>query len=490
MKNLFFTKIFLVRLIFAAYLSFLLIVSSSQAASPLIGPTASFADIVEPLMPAVVNISTVKYAKKKQKKGLSRGNRDLDHFQELFEHFGMPNFLEEMPSNPRSTSLGSGFLISSDGEIVTNHHVIQDADEIMVKLNDNKEYKAKLIGSDQKTDIALLKIETKESLPFVKFGNSSKARVGDWIIAIGNPFGLGGTVTAGIISAKSRDIDIISGGLIDDYIQTDAAINGGNSGGPMFNIEGEVIGVNTAILTPSGTNIGIGFAIPANPVQNIVTQLKAKGKIERGKLGIRIQELTPELAEGLGAKEDKGTLIAGVDPGSAGEKAGLKAGDIIVGFNNQEIKSMRKFQIMVAETPVNKEVDIKVLRGGKEVSLKAKIEESADNKTSENPLSNKESKSLNLYEFNKIEFSDLTSDLAEKYSIKDQEGVVVVSVQSETTFNLLSKGDLIVAMNKKQIKNLEDFKAECESSKKLGMKNVAFLIKRNSMTLYVSMPII
>lgn len=449
-----------------------------------------FADIVEPLMPAVVNINTVKYVKKKpayKKYKHDSKPRDIDPFEELFEKFGFPFLMDEMPTNPKATSLGSGFLISADGEIVTNFHVIADADEIMVKLNDNTEYPAKIIGSDQKTDLALLKITVKDSLPFVRLGDSAKARVGDSVIAIGNPFGLGGTVTAGIISSKSRDIDIISGGLIDDYIQTDASINGGNSGGPMFNVNGEVIGVNTAILTPSGTNIGIGFAIPANTVKNIITELKASGKIERGKLGIRIQELTPEMADGLGIKKYEGAILAGVDQGSAGERAGLKTGDIILEYNKMPVKSVRKLQIMVAETPVNTEVSIRIMRNGVEKLLTAKIEEVQEPKlaNSTNPKNNKD------FGINGVKFSDITSVIAENLHLDPSlKGVVVVENQSTDSWRHLSSGDVIVAVNQVEISAVEDLKKEYDKAKSLGKKNIVFFIKRGAMTVFLTVPLI
>jgi serine protease Do len=467
-----------------------LIISSNVSANSY--QSEGFADIVEPLMPAVVNINTVKYVKKKQNIRRFRNDHsgDADPFDELFERFGFPFFMDEMPTNPKATSLGSGFLISSDGEIVTNHHVIADADEIMVKLNDNKEYPAKLIGSDQKTDIALLKIDTKIALPFVKFGDSAKARVGDNIIAIGNPFGLGGTVTAGIISSKSRDIDIINGGLIDDYIQTDAAINGGNSGGPMFNMRGEVIGVNTAILTPSGTNIGIGFAIPSNSVQDIVKKLKTSGKIERGRLGIRIQELTPEMADGLGIKQEEGAILAGVEAGSAGEKAGLKAGDIIIEFNGMVVKSVRKLQIMVADTPINKEVEIKLIRNGKEKIVKAKIEESKDSKLASSDSKSSSGIDTKGITLNGVKFADLNSDIVQSLGLEEgQTGVVVVLNKSEDSWRSLAKGDIIVGVNQTEINNTSDLKKEYENSKKLEKKNIVFLVNRGSMTIFLTVPL-
>ncbi len=447
-----------------------------------------FADIVEPLMPAVVNINTVKYGKKKQRENTYPEDMQIERFNRLFEQFGLPFFMDEMPSNPKATSLGSGFIIDAEGYIVTNHHVIKDADEISVKLNDNKEFTANLIGRDQKTDIAVLKIDTKTPLPFVRFGDSSLSRVGDWIIAIGNPFGLGGTVTTGIISSKSRDIDIIPGGFIDDYLQTDAAINGGNSGGPMFNMYGEVIGVNTAILTPSGTNIGIGFAIPSNSVVNIIKQLKSNGKIERGKLGIKIQELTPEIADGLGIEIKEGALLAGVELDSAAEKAGLKAGDIIIEYNNHPIKNVRKLQILVAETPLNTEVKIKALRKGKEIAVNAIIQESKE----EVVASKEDSKTYDKqegYEIHSVKFVDITDKISESFGLDIDKGVVVMSNQSKDSWSSLIRGDILVAVNQVQVSNVAQLKTQYELAKKSGKKNIVLLLKRSSTTLFLALPL-
>lgn len=461
--------------------------ANSAFASP---PSEGFADIVEPLMPAVVNINTVKYAKKKQRKLLPPENFQIDQFNELFEQFGMPFFMDEMPSNPKATSLGSGFIIDPEGYIVTNHHVIKEADEITVRLNDNSEYPAKLVGSDQKTDIAVLKINSKTPFPFVRFGDSSNSRVGDWIIAIGNPFGLGGTVTAGIISSKSRDIDIISEGIIDDYIQTDAAINGGNSGGPMFNMNGEVIGVNTAILTPSGTNIGISFAIPSNNVSNVIKQLKANGKIERGKLGIKVQDITPELAEGLELKNVEGALLAGVEPNGSGAKAGLKEGDIITEYNGVPVKSVRKLLILVAETPLNKEIKIKVLREGKTLSLSAFVKEIKDEVIANSVKEAVQEDVYKGYIVNGVKFVDITKQLSSSLNIEEQEGVLVLSNSSKDAWRNLVKGDVVKAINQVPVNKLEDFKTLYESSKKAGKKNIVFLVKRNAMTIFLAIPLV
>lgn len=469
---------------FVFYILLLTISSAAYSAPKLEG----FADIVEPLMPAVVNINTVKYAKKKQKESQYPEDMQIERFNRLFEQFGLPFFMDEMPTNPKATSLGSGFIIDPEGYIVTNHHVIKDADEISVKLNDNKEFAAKLIGSDQKTDIAVLKIDTKTALPFVRFGDSSLSRVGDWVIAIGNPFGLGGTVTTGIISSKSRDIDIIPGGFIDDYMQTDAAINGGNSGGPMFNMYGEVIGVNTAILTPSGTNIGIGFAIPSNSVINIIKQLKSSGKIERGKLGIRIQELTPEIADGLGINITEGALLAGVEHGGAAEKAGLKAGDIITEYNNHPIKNVRKLQILVAETPLNTEVQIKVLRKGKEVLVKVTVQEFKE----EQVASDNDTKTYDKqdgYVIHGMKFVDITDNIAESLALEKESGVVVISSNARDSWSTLIRGDILTAVNQVPVANIAQLKAQYELAKKSGKKNIVLLLKRSSMTLFLALPL-
>jgi serine protease Do len=461
---------------------YILILSCAALARP---PLEGFADIVEPLMPAVVNINTVKYIKK-DKGSLLKNDPNFEEFNNLLDHFGIPFFMDEMPTNPKATSLGSGFIIDTEGYIVTNHHVIKDADEINVKTNDNKEFKAKIIGSDPKTDIALLKIESKTSLPFVRFGDSNKSRVGDWVIAIGNPFGLGGTVTAGIISSKFRDIDVQADGLIDDYIQTDAAINGGNSGGPLLNSDGEVIGVNTAILpSMGGTNIGIGFASPSNTVQQVVSILKKHGKIERGKLGVVIQDLTPEISDALGLKDVEGVLVSQVEKGGAADKAGIKDGDILIKYNNQNVKTIRKLQILVAETPINHEVEIVVLRNGKEKLLKAKTKHVSESDSSDD-IKISESKG---YIVNGVEFVDITKDLFDRFALSDPKGVVVVNNSAKDMWRSLSRGDIISSVNQVPVSNIADLKSEYEKAKSSGKKNIVFLIKRTNMTIFLALPL-
>ncbi len=318
----------------------------------------SFADLAEELMPSVVNISTTQTIKT-QATPFPFQFPPGSPFGEMFKEF-------DRPTERKATSLGSGFIIKKDGIVVTNNHVIANADDIIVRV-DNKEFKAKVLGSDPYSDIAVLKINSSNSFKTVNFGNSDKSRVGDWVVAIGNPFGLGGTVTSGIISARNRDINLTR---YDDFIQTDASINQGNSGGPLFNTAGDVIGINTAIISPSGASSGIGFAIPANYASTIIDQLIKFGETKRGWLGVRIQEVTDEMAMVAGLKEKTGAFIGGVSEGSPADKGGMKSGDIVLEFDGQKIKTMRNLPKVVANTKPNKKVTIKVWREKKLVTLK------------------------------------------------------------------------------------------------------------------------
>ncbi len=352
-------------------LAVLLLGSWAVAAAAREAPT-SFADLAEALSPAVVNVSTTQTV-------AAKGGPEMPQFPpgSPFEEF-FKDFLERQRPDGgkqhRATSLGSGFIIDAEGLVVTNNHVIADADEVNVILHDNQTLKAEVVGRDAKTDLALLRIKPSKPLVAVKFGNSDESRVGDWIIAIGNPFGLGGTVTAGIISARQRDINA---GPYDDFLQTDAAINRGNSGGPMFNMKGEVIGVNTAIYSPSGGSVGIGFAVPSSLAKTVIEDLKKFGRTKRGWLGVHIQSVTDEIADNLGIKdkENRGALVASVTPKGPAEKAGIKGGDVIVSFDGKRVGEMRRLPRIVAETPVGKAVDVVVLRQGKTVNLKATVAE-------------------------------------------------------------------------------------------------------------------
>jgi len=314
-------------------------------------------DLAEKLIPSVVNISTTQTIKTQQNQFpiFPPGSP----FEDLFKDF-------QKPTERKATSLGSGFIIKKNGIVVTNNHVITDAEDIIVRV-DNKEYEAKVVGADPYSDIAVIKIQSSENFTTVEFGNSDKARVGDWVIAIGNPFGLGGTVTSGIISARNRDINLTR---YDDFIQTDAPINRGNSGGPLFNMDGDVVGINTAIFSPSGGSSGIGFSIPSNYASTIIDQLIKYGETKRGWLGVRIQSVTKEIATVAGLDEPKGAFIGGVSEGSPAEKGGMKSGDIVLEFDGKKIKNMRSLPKVVANTKPNKEVSVKVWRNKKLIKLK------------------------------------------------------------------------------------------------------------------------
>jgi serine protease Do len=314
---------------------------------------SSFADLADKLMPSVVNISTTQTIKT-QTTPFPFQFPPGSPFEDMFKEF-------QKPTERKATSLGSGFVISKDGTVVTNNHVIANADDIIVRVN-NKEYEAKVLGADPYSDVAVLKIQSKDNFEPVDFGNSDKARVGDWVVAIGNPFGLGGTVTSGIISARNRDINLTR---YDDFIQTDASINQGNSGGPLFNMDGDVIGINTAIISPSGTSSGIGFAIPSNAASIIIDQLVKFGETKRGWLGVRIQQVTKEIADAAGLKEVSGAFIGGVSESGPADKGGIKAGDIILEFDGKKIETMRNLPRVVADTKPNKRVALKIWRDKK-----------------------------------------------------------------------------------------------------------------------------
>ena len=321
-------------------------------------PPESFADLAEKLMPSVVNISTTQTIKA-QSNPFPFQFPPGSPFEDMFKEF-------QRPTERKVTSLGSGFIIKKDGTIVTNNHVIANADDIIVRVN-TKEYEAKVLGADPYSDVAVLKIQSSKNFKPVDFGNSDKSRVGDWVVAIGNPFGLGGTVTSGIISARNRDINLTR---YDDFIQTDASINQGNSGGPLFNMDGDVIGINTAIISPSGASSGIGFAIPSNAASIIIDQLIKYGETKRGWLGVTIQQVTKEIAIVAGLDEPRGAFIGGVAEGSPAEKGGIKIADIILEFDGEKIKTMRNLPRVVANTKPNKKVDVKIWRDKKLIKKK------------------------------------------------------------------------------------------------------------------------
>jgi serine protease Do len=446
------------------------------------------ADVAERVIDAVVNISTSQNVASRNQGGGGGGampnlpnDPQLDElFRDFFNRRGQQGDNQNRGGNTprRVNSLGSGFIIDSAGIVVTNNHVIADADEITVILNDGSRIKAELIGKDQKTDLALLRIKTDKQLKSVRFGNSDSLRLGEWVIAIGNPFSLGGTVTAGIVSARNRDIN---SGPYDNYIQTDAAINRGNSGGPLFNLEGEVVGINTAIISPSGGSIGIGFAVPSKTALAVIDQLKNFGETRRGWLGVRIQQVTDEIAESLGIKPARGALVAGVDEKGPAKPAGIEPGDVIVKFDGQDIKEMRDLPRVVADTPVGKEVPVLVIRKGKEetrtVTL-GRLEDGEKQAALTTPQNTPEVKPV-IKKTLGLELSNMSDDLRKKYKIKDTvKGIVILGIDagSPAADKRLNAGDTIVEIAQEAVASADDFQAKIDKLKKDGRRSALLLV--------------
>ena len=430
----------------------------------------SFADLAERLMPSVVNISTTTTVITNSNPFKNFQFPPGSPFEDMFKEFGTPQ-------KRKSSALGSGFIIDAKGIVITNNHVIQGAEDIVVRVGGDKEYKAKIIGADPLSDIAVLQIESKEKFIPVKFGDSDKARIGDWVIAIGNPFGLGGTVTAGIISARNRSIGL---SRYEDYIQTDASINQGNSGGPLFDMDGNVIGINTAILGQSGS-IGIGFSIPSNSAEKVIGQLIEFGETKRGWLGVRIQVVTQEIADVEKLSEPSGALVASVAKKSPSEKAGIKAGDIILEFNGIKIKEMSELPKIVAQTEVGKIVEVKVWRNKKEIIKNIKLgrlETSEDfkeeKKEAEEKVDIEEIKSL------KIRVRKLTKKDIEIRKLPNQTtGLVITSIDNNSPIKALSVNDIIVEAQKKKIKSIKDLESIVEQVLKSNQKTILFAIYNN-----------
>ena len=426
---------------------------------------ASFADLAERLMPSVVNISTTTTI-------TTRSNPfpfqfpPGSPFEDMFREFGVPQ-------ERQSSALGSGFIIDEKGIVVTNNHVITDAEDIIVRVNGDKEFKAKVIGADPLSDIAVLQLETKEKFVPVKFGDSDKARIGDWVIAIGNPFGLGGTVTSGIISARNRSIGL---SRYEDYIQTDASINSGNSGGPLFDMNGDVIGINTAILGRSGS-IGIGFSIPSNSAKIVIDQLIEFGETKRGWLGVRIQDVTKEIAEVENLDEPRGALVASVAPNSPSEKAGVKAGDIILEFNGEKIQEMKELPIIVARTEVGKKVKVKIWRNKKEIIKTitlGRLETSEDFKVAEKNTPLKEERIEKL----KITVKQLSKEDIKTRNLPNQtSGLVITQIDSDSPLNnTIELNSIILEAQKKKIRNSNDLNQMVEQVLKSNQKTILLVI--------------
>jgi serine protease Do len=465
---------------FAALTAAALAVSTFSAPALARGPD-QIADVAETVIDAVVNISTSQTIDSKvgPMPQLPPGSPFEEFFDEFFKNRRGQGDNPNREHTPRRVnSLGSGFIIDASGVVVTNNHVISDADEINVILNDGTKLKAEIIGRDQKTDIALLRVKPDKPLRAVKFGDSEKLRLGEWVIAIGNPFSLGGTVTAGIVSARNRDIN---SGPYDNYIQTDAAINRGNSGGPLFSLEGEVIGINTAIISPSGGSIGIGFAVPSKTAMPVIEQLRQFGETRRGWLGVRIQQVTDEIADSLGMKQTRGALVAGVDDKGPAKPAGIEPGDVIVKFDGHEIKEMRDLPRVVADTPVGKDVQVSILRKGKEDTKTVKLGRLEDGEKKAAVAKNEgvpEEKSV-VKKTLGLDLSNLTDDLRKRYKIKDTvKGVVITAVDdgSAAADKRLSAGDVIVEVGQEPVSSAADVQKKIDQLKKDGRKSALFLI--------------
>ncbi|MFO1116343.1 MAG: Do family serine endopeptidase [Beijerinckiaceae bacterium] len=453
------------------------------------GAPDSFADLAASVSGAVVNISATQTIEAKR----GGGNRENPHlqpgtpFDDLFEEFFRRRGQgggggDDGPRPRKSNSLGSGFVIDPSGIVITNNHVIADANEVYVIFTDGQKLKAEVVGKDSKVDVAVLRVKPDKPLAAVKFADSDKSRVGDWVIAVGNPFGLGGSVTAGIVSARNRNID---SGPYDNYIQTDAAINKGNSGGPLFNMDGDVIGVNTAILSPSGGSVGIGFATPANTVVPIIEQLQKFGETRRGWLGVRIQNVDDSIAESLNLGKARGALIAGIEDKGPAKPAGLKTGDVIVKFDGKEVKQSRDLPKIVASTPIGKDVEVVVVRDGKEVTKTVKLGRLEDGeKIAKAKLGGKDddddTPSAAVKSALGMDFQGLSDDMRKRYGIKDSvsSGVVVTKVDpsSNAAEKRIQPGEIIVEVNKTTVKSGADVASAIQAAKSDGKKSVLLLV--------------
>jgi serine protease Do len=439
----------------------------------VIGFPRSFADLAEKIKPAVVNISTEKTVRIPG----SPFRQFFGHDEEgpLGDFF--KRFFGDIPDRElKQQSLGSGFIIDKDGYIITNNHVVEGADEIKVKLADGREFKARVVGRDSKTDLALIKISSLfKDLPTLPLGDSDKIRVGDWVLAIGNPFGLEHTVTQGIISATGR---VIGSGPYDNFLQTDAPINPGNSGGPLVNLKGEVIGINTAIVA---TGQGIGFAIPSNMAKSITSQLKEKGKVVRGWIGISIQSMTTEIAQAFGLKEPKGALVGDVAPGGPADSAGIKRGDIIIAFDGKDVKDMSDLPRIVAETTVGKTVEVKVIRDRKEITLKVTVAEMTEERLASQMRMPEKSLGMTV--------DDIKPRWRSKFNIKDRTGVVIIDITPDSPADDagLQIGDIIKEVNRMPVRGMKDYNDDIRKPE--NGKTILFLIKRGIQTFYVSIQI-
>ena len=448
-------------------------VQTASAVSPGDSTRApgSFADLAERVKPSVVNIGTTKVVKGGMRSPFG-GGAPFDRYfgDEFFDRF----FGDTPRREFKQQSLGSGFIISSDGYIFTNNHVVEHADKILVKLSDGREYEAKIIGKDAKTDIALIKIKPSESLPVAEIGDSDKLRVGDWVLAIGNPFGLEQTVTAGIVSAKGR---VIGAGPYDNFIQTDASINPGNSGGPLFNMEGKVVGINTAIVAQGQ---GIGFALPISMAKNILPDLKSKGKVSRGWMGVSVQDITEEMAKSLQLKERRGAIVSEVFKGDPAERAGIRAGDIVTEINGKKIKDTHELLLSIASFHVGDKVSIKVIRDGREMVFQVTVVERKDQPEVAAAKGG-------AYEQFGLAVEDITPEIARYLGIPKKTGIIVVRVQNGSPADEMGiqPQDIILQVNKVKIASVKEYVREI--SKKANKGSIMLLIKRGQSTFFVAL---
>jgi serine protease Do len=469
----------------------LILAATPAAAETAYTPFAKvFAQLAARLVGVVVNISTTQAPQTPQSSasdGQPSPQAPLDQFfRDFFGEKGMPG--APGPPAPHVASLGSGFIIDRSGLIVTNNHVIANAEQILVTLSDNTTLQAKVVGRDPVSDLALLKVDPKKPLPAASWGDSTKVAVGDWVLAIGNPFGLGGTVTSGIISATARDIHA---GPYDDFLQTDASINRGNSGGPMFNLNGDVIGINTAIFTPSGGSIGIGFAIPSSYARPIIEQLKTTGRVERGWLGARIQPVTDALAEAVGLKKADGAMIAAIDRDSPAAAAKLVPGDVILDYDGKPVAQSRQLPRMVAATPPGKTVKATIWRHGKKEMVAIKVAELNPNRPTPPPQQPAKPQPPPAVEALGLKLSRLTPELRKQFSIPDEAtGVVVTEVpqNSPAATQGLRPGDLVVAVGGYPVVSPDEVKRGALAARKSGRKNLLVRVKRDGSARFFALP--
>jgi serine protease Do len=458
-------------------LSLALAMSAPTRVSAARGP-GEISDVADQVVDAVVNISATTTEQVRSFK--APGDSQNTPFDDLFDDFfnrkrqGQGGDAPPQPRMRKSNSLGSGFVVDPSGVVITNNHVVGEATDIEVIFTDGSKLKAEVVGKDPKVDLAVLRVKPDKPLKAVKFGDSEKMRIGQWVMAVGNPFGLGGSVTAGIISARHRNID---SGSYDDYLQTDAAINRGNSGGPLFNLDGEVIGINTAILSPTGGSIGIGFAIPSNLARPVLDQLTQFGEVRRGWLGVQIQSVDDSIADTLGLGKARGALVAGVDDRGPAKPAGIKKGDVIVKFNGDDVKESRDLPRMVAATPVGKAVDVVVIRDGKETAISVTLGRLQDEKVA--ALTQGQNDTSALKKALGLDLSPLTDDLRHRYNIKDGiKGAVITGVDpnSAAADKRLQPGDIIVEIGQQPVSSPSDVARLLDGLKKDGKKSALLYV--------------